>query len=106
MKTRKYTCDGGTLSIQCGGVKVSFTNDYGDGIHKVFLLSKDERNHAIRDKSSRFRGAIEVPELSEALVLSYDCTAPNTKITMRLGAGSYGISAIENSGDMLIEQWD
>ncbi len=107
MRTRKYLCDGGSLAIQCNGIKVNFSNCFGDGTHRVYILTNESKDHHPQtDKEDVYRGCIEVPELSEALVLSYDCTAPDTKIIERLGAGRYGVSAIKDTGDMIIEKWD
>lgn len=79
-----YSCDAGSIQIQCGNSYIRFNNEYGDGTFKTYLFdSMDEfenykKDHfdypGMQEKDYHFHG---IHFFENAKVLNYDCFEPD-----------------------------
>ena len=106
MTTEKYyyDCDGGSLAIGNKDVVTQFINNFGDGRHEVRIVP-DWSDKATRN--ANFLGSVEGKEIK---VYRYDCLSKeqradekNVLVTL---SGRYGVYAVLNSGDMILEKWN
>ena len=109
MEKKTYTCDGGSLAIGTVNARASFPNCFGDGAWNVYLYGTGEElpPHTV------FRGAVEGNNIQ---VFAYDCYSNKelkdliedgtTDVILFELKGRFGVFAIENSGDMILQRWE
>lgn len=83
MIKKMYSCDAGSIQIQCGESYINFPNCYGDGCFKAYLFdSNDEFNkykeeHYIYPDMQKDNYHYEGQHyFTGAKVLNYDCFEP------------------------------
>lgn len=106
MEQKMYSCDGGSLLIGNGKFNSQFPNNYGDGCHTVFVLDDIEDIRSSFGDRYDFLGAVAGTDIK---VFEYDCLTAeecekqeNVLFTL---TGRYGVYALKNSGDMILEKW-
>lgn len=99
---KTYACDGGSIYIGTIGARVQIPNNYGDGEHTIYVHNASE---PVPD-NTEFRGTIEGDYIR---VYDYDgytteeLIDPDT-VLLEL-KGRFGIYAVKNSGDMILQRW-
>ena len=103
MRTVTYECDGGSIAIGSVGVRVQIPNCYGDGTHYLYIYDCGEQ---VPD-GAIFRGAVRGKRIK---VFKYDCytdeECKNEENIIAKLSGRFGIFALPNSGDMILQRWD
>ena len=102
MIIKTYDCDGGALAIGTVDARATFPNCFGDGRHTVFIHDCGEKVPS----NAVFRGAVEGQNIK---VFKYDCYSDedceeDTSVIAEL-SGRFGVYAIENCGDMILQRW-
>ena len=98
----KYACDGGSLCLGTVGARVQIPNNWGDGEYTFYLYDACERV----PEDAEFKGCIEGEHIQVYDYDGYDTDElldPNT-IIVEL-CGRFGIYAVKNSGDMILQRW-
>lgn len=55
MEKKYYTCDAGSIAVECGGSYILYSNGYGDGGFKVYLFDSDiEFNAYIEEHVNKY----------------------------------------------------
>lgn len=103
MKIATYECDGGSIAIGTVDARVQIPNCYGDGVHTLYIHDCGEKV----PNDTVFRGAVEGQNIK---VFKYDCYTDEEceeeeSIIAEL-SGRFGIYAIGNSGDMILQKWE
>lgn len=115
MEKKYYTCDAGSVAVECGGSYILYNNGYGDGVFKVYLFdNQEEFDNYIEDHSNKYN----IPDsdyrfsscaiFNNANVLDDDCLKnlspeqlkQHTLFTLN---GRYGI--YYNSGKVYFVKW-
>lgn len=80
MKKGYYSCDAGSLTVECGGSIIYYPNGYGDGDFKVYLFDdKSEWNSYVKEHELKYgitknKYKFEtIANFNNARVLNYDC---------------------------------
>lgn len=108
-RRRKYSCDGGCISIGTKDCRTNFPNGYGDGEFDAIVLETQEerRKYYYQNKMmehSTYRGSVTGDEIK---VWNYDClmedelTEENILFTL---SGRYGIYS--NNGTVIFINWE
>ena len=93
MKQYTYICDGGSLKLGNDNFTANYPNNYGDGCFLVTICEENENPCNELDFRGSVRGEINIYE--------YDC---GNDILTTVN-GRYGVYAVRNSGDMILEKW-
>ena len=103
MRSVNYECDGGSIAIGTVDARVQIPNCYGDGVHTLYIYDCGEK---VPDDTV-FRGAVEGQNIK---VFKYDCYTDEEcmkgKNIIAELSGRYGIFALPNSGDMILQKWE
>ena len=67
MKKYRYSCDGGTIMIGNSLSRACITNNFGDGLHSVFVYDKNDN---FDSTGWEFKGTVEGDNIN---VYDYDC---------------------------------
>lgn len=110
MIKKTYSCDSifGSILIGTVGARVQIPNCYGDGEHNIYVY---QSNEPVPD-NTEFRGAIEGEDIK---VFNYDGYSTRelndliedgtTDVILFELKGRFGIYAVKNSGDMILQRW-
>jgi len=106
MKKYKYSCDGGSILIGNEQFACCFMNDYGDGVHTVYVYDKGEGTKLHDSNKYDFLGCV----VGNFNLYDYDCYDKNARsksynILCNLN-GRYGVFAEKEKGTMHISYWD
>lgn len=71
MKILYYTCDAGSLAIECGESIILIGNNWGDGEYSLFLF--DEYSEWASHPHKKDFQFVNAHRFKDAKVLNYDC---------------------------------
>ena len=102
MKKYRYSCDGGTIMIGNPSSRVCITNNFGDGIHSVYVYDENDKFDSI---GWDFKGTVEGDNLN---VYDYDCLygddLSNPDHILCTLTGRYAVYV--SRGSVALEKWD
>lgn len=102
MKKYRYSCDGGTIMIGNSSSRVCITNNFGDGLHSVFMYDK---NDDFDSTGWEFKGTVEGDNIN---VYDYDCLhgdeLNNPEHILCTLTGRYAVSV--SKGSVVLEKWN
>lgn len=103
MKNKTYECDGGSIAIGTVDARVQIPNCWGDGKHTVSIMEYGET----LPSETEFRGAVQGKHIK---VYQYDCftdeECKEKKNILFTLSGRFGIFAVQNSGDIILQRWE
>lgn len=108
MKKANYSCDCGSVMVNCGGCYIRYHNGYGDGCFEAYVFdSEQEFNQYISNETNINKNDIEFVTSSyfkEAYIMSYDIPNMISHQIMKLENGQFAI--YHYNGDVYFVKWE